>query len=138
MVMMSPLCSVRLTRLTTGRSSNCTVTPSRFTSSSDMVCRSLAAGAKTGDFQGDVVGPEALGPGGRFHRLGDLWRVQFQHVAALPADQKGAAMMFTSMGAADEGCEGRYAVHHAIMTLYSQGTSKSVVRWLRDRVLRLL
>src|SRR5690554_5978293 len=115
MVMMSPRCTVRVTLSTTTRFSNRTVTFSRVARASVMGVSLLAARAQTGNFQGNVVGTETFGPGGTIQSLGDFRRIQFEHVAALPADEESTPVELTGVGAADKRIERRNPVHQAVL-----------------------
>src|SRR5690606_30259667 len=121
MVTMSPRLTVRLTRSTTGRSSNATVTCSSRTRGSVIRLLPLTAGAEASHFQGNVVRKEGFRARRGFDGLIEFRHGQFQDRAALSADQKSTAMMFTGMGTADEGVERGNPVNQAMLKQKVQG-----------------
>src|SRR5690554_2390049 len=82
MVIISPRCSARLTRSTTGRSSNRTVRFSMATSASLIRLLRVTTGAQASDFENHRFGEESFGAGGLVDGFGNGGICQFQRVAA--------------------------------------------------------
>src|SRR5690554_402190 len=102
MVMISPRCSVRLTRSTTGRSSNRTVRFSMATNGSSMSLLRLTGGAQTGYFQSYGFGNEGFGAGGIVYSFGYCCISQFQGIAARTADKEHPRVVLAGVGTADK------------------------------------
>ena len=81
----------------------------------------LTAGAEASHFQGNVVRKEGFRARRGFDGLIEFRHGQFQDRAALPADQKSTAMMFTGMGTADEGVERGNPVNQSMLKQKVQG-----------------
>src|SRR5690554_3206120 len=76
---------------------------------------SLALGATAGDFHGDFFGPEGYVRRRGFYRPSDLRCVQLKHVAAFSADQEGAPVVLTGMGAAGKCVQGGNPVYQTVL-----------------------